>query len=426
MPTAGARRAGWSGIDQALFSLTNVALSVAVAHRVSASEFGAFSIAYLVYILVSNAGRAVASEPLIVRFAAKERREVLDAARDSTGFALVFGSAIAVCTAGVATLFSGSVAGGLYGLAIFLPGILLQDTYRFVFFTEGKPQQAALNDGICAVALTIGLGAVLISGTHSVFLFVLAWGGATVVAAVAGIVQTGVVPCPRRAFTWFRENQALASGFLADFVLLIAASQIGYFAVGIIAGLNQLGGLRAANVLMGPITTVLTAARVVVLPEAVRARDESLRRFRKVISALALLMAGATALIGLLLCLVPRSIGRAVLGPSWVVGRPLLPYVALGTVAVGLNLGAVVGLRVLKAPRQIVTARGIMTVFVLLGGVGGAWVNGAMGSAIGNAAANFAGVAIWLAFLRKSYLEAERAETEQPDFERFQLVPPLP
>jgi O-antigen/teichoic acid export membrane protein len=349
------RRAGWSGVDQGLFSITNVALSFAVAHEVSASSFGAFSIAYMVYILVINVARAIVSEPLIVRFAATSQSEIFDAAQDATGFALVFGIVVAVPCALAGFLLPGELGKGLIGLAIFLPGILLQDSYRFTFFAEGEPQRAALNDTFCAVVLFGGLGTLIAIGTQSVFIYLVTWGGGTTLAALFGMAQTRVLPRPGRWRLWFTENVHLATGFVTDYVLLIAASQIGSFAVGFVSGLNSLGGLRAANVLMGPVTTMIAAARVTVLPEAVRARAKSVQKFRSVILTISIGLGSLTAVIGGALCLLPDSAGHLILGQSWKLSHHLLPYVVLGTIAIGLNLGPLVGLRVLRAPRRLLS-----------------------------------------------------------------------
>src|SRR4051812_7301189 len=68
MAAQGARRLGWGIIDQGLSSLTNLLVSLSVARMLGAEQFGAFSLAYVTYGFILTASRALATDPLIVRF----------------------------------------------------------------------------------------------------------------------------------------------------------------------------------------------------------------------------------------------------------------------------------------------------------------------------------------------------------------------
>ena len=49
------RRLGWGVADQAVSSLTNFAVSIYVVHSLGATQFGAFSLAYVTYGFALNA-----------------------------------------------------------------------------------------------------------------------------------------------------------------------------------------------------------------------------------------------------------------------------------------------------------------------------------------------------------------------------------
>ena len=88
-PRRVARRFGWGLADQAVSSLSNAALSFYVARELGATQFGAFSLAYVTYSFALNASRGLATDPLLVRFsgarAAAWRRAVAPLHGDRSG-----------------------------------------------------------------------------------------------------------------------------------------------------------------------------------------------------------------------------------------------------------------------------------------------------------------------------------------------------
>ncbi|MBO0825158.1 MAG: hypothetical protein J2P27_15105, partial [Actinobacteria bacterium] len=79
------RRLGWGVADQAVSSLTNFAVSVYVVHSLGATQFGAFSLAYVTYGFVLNASRGLSTDPLMVRFSGASVRAWRRGVADCTG-----------------------------------------------------------------------------------------------------------------------------------------------------------------------------------------------------------------------------------------------------------------------------------------------------------------------------------------------------
>ena len=81
-----ARRFGWGLADQAMSSVSNAAVSFYVARELGATQFGAFSLAYVTYSFALNASRGLATDPLVVRYSnadpAAWRRAVAQQHRD--------------------------------------------------------------------------------------------------------------------------------------------------------------------------------------------------------------------------------------------------------------------------------------------------------------------------------------------------------
>ena len=146
-------RLGWGVADQAVSSVTNVAMVLYVAHSVGAAQFGAFSLAYVTYSFVLNASRGLTSDPLMVRFSGADLPTWRRAVANCSGTAAAVGLVAGACVLAVAALLSGTVRFAFLGLGLTLPVLMLQDSWRFSFFAIGRGGQAFLND------LVLGSGA---------------------------------------------------------------------------------------------------------------------------------------------------------------------------------------------------------------------------------------------------------------------------
>ena len=112
-----------------------------------------------------------------------------------TGTATVVGLVMGACVlVAAACSCSGTTRLAFLALGLTLPGLLLQDSWRFAFFALGRGGQAFLNDTIWTVVLLPALVLLRLTGHANVFWFVFAWGAAAAVAAVVGPLQARVVP----------------------------------------------------------------------------------------------------------------------------------------------------------------------------------------------------------------------------------------
>jgi O-antigen/teichoic acid export membrane protein len=147
------RRASWGLGDQALSSLTNFALGAVVARSVSPESFGAFTLAFATYLLVLGLSRAVSSEPFVIRFSAVSDREWARGVASSTGTSILVGIVGGIGCAIAGILTTGNVRGSFLALALTLPGLMLQDNWRNVFFARRGGAQAFVKDLVWAVVL---------------------------------------------------------------------------------------------------------------------------------------------------------------------------------------------------------------------------------------------------------------------------------
>lgn len=403
------RRIGWGLGDQAFSSLTNFALGILVARAVAPAEFGAFSLVFATYTLALGVSRALTTEPLVVRFTGSSAETHRSAAAAGAGSALVVGA----IAAAVVLLFGG-VTGGALGrgflvLGITLPGLLLQDSWRFIFFSAGRGSLAFLNDVLWAVVMFPAVALLLLTDRASIPLLTLAWGGAGTLAGFFGALQGGIVPRPSSALQWFRTQRDLGARYLGEFGALSGARQVSLYAVGGIAGLTAAGAIRAANILFGPVNVLVFGIRLVAVPEAVRTLKRSPRHLMAACALLCAVLGGMSAAWGVIILVLPERIGEALLGPTWSLAEQVTVPIAVMMAAGGVSAGILVGLRALAAARRSLRARLVVSMLQIVGTIGGAALGGAVAAAWGLAIGVVAGVAVWFWHFHKSVLEHERA-----------------
>ncbi|MEU3748052.1 MULTISPECIES: hypothetical protein [Streptomyces] len=396
-------RLSWGLADQAASSMTNFAVGIYVARSLGLGAFGVFSLAWVTYGVVLNVARGLATDPLVVRFSGGPEASWRGAVPRSAGTALGVGAVI-----GTACLAAGAGIGGPLGsafvcLGVALPGLLLQDAWRFAFFAAGSGRKAFVNDVVWGVALVPAM--VVAARVGSVAAFVLAWGGSAAVAAVYGCFQSGIRPRPAGARAWLREQRDLGSRYLVENVSLSGASQLRAYGLGAIAGVGAVGAVRGAELLLGPFLAVLMGLSLVTVAEAARVLRQASHR----LGTFCLLLGGGQAAAALLwggaLLLVPARLGELVLGGVWHSAAQLVVPATLGVAGASLGTGAAAGLRALGAARRSLRCQLFASALYVGGGLGGALAAGAVGSAWGVAAATVGSSAVWWLELRSALRE---------------------
>jgi O-antigen/teichoic acid export membrane protein len=389
-------RLGWGVADGALSSLTNFAVGIYVARSLGAEEFGAFSLAFATYLIVRNASQGLATDPLVVRYSGVDIMSWRSAVARSMGMATTIGLIAGAGCVVVGVQLDGSTGAAFVALGISLPGLLLQDGWRYAFFSLGKGGQAFGNDLVWTLVLLPVLPAVVATGHSAVFWFVLAWGLSATLAAVVGGIQARVLPRPSEAASWLVQHRDLAFRYLGENLSLSGAAQLRLYGLGILAGLTAVGTLRAAELLLGPFSVITRGIGIIGVPEAARIVRRSVRRLRPFCLLIASLQAGGALVWGFaILLLVPEGLGVWLLGASWQPVSELLVPVTLAVAGTGFLAGAWVGLRALGAAVRSLRAQTISSAAYLAGVLGGAALGGAAGAAWGGAAATFIGAGVW-------------------------------
>jgi len=391
-----AGRAGWGLADQALSSLTNFALVIMAAHESTPRAFGLFALIFATFSIALGSCRAICCEPLAVRYSNESVLNWRTGASMATGAAVVVGALIGVVCALVGLVLGGQVRDLLVILGISLPGLLLQDAWRYSFFAAGSGIRAFFNDAVYALLL---LPAIIISMTNghlSLEVLLALWGGSAAVAAVVGIFQSGLLPRPSRCVSWWRRQSDLAPRYLAEFVSLTGEGQVMLYAIALVTSLSAVAAVRGGLLLLGPINIVGFGAILAGVPEAVRLLERDPRKLILASGVVSGALVALTMLWAGLVLLIPTHIGVSAIGTVWYTARPLVVPLALCLVALGVVMGAVISLRALAAARRSMRARLLVSPVVLCSGLIGAALAGAPGAAWGLVVGNsFAAVVFW-------------------------------
>lgn len=358
------------------------------------------------YLLCLGLSRSLATDIMMVRFSHTEHVKWYEAAKRATGAALALGVVLGIFV----VLMGVFVAGGplrpsLIMLGPVLPGLLLQDAWRFVFFSEGLPQQAALNDALWAVLLLVAVGWLAAAGIADAPLYVLAWGGSSSVAAVIGVAQSGLLPDARRWSRWIRVHLDLGLSFLGDFTLAAGLGQVVLFLVASISGLPEAGALRAGFVLLGPLNVLFMGTVSAMTAEGSRLRRQRHGQLLPLMARVSYICAAAAMVWGVAAAgLMPPELGRALLGQTWSRAEPVIAPLVGVMAGIGAILGPLTGLRILEEARRTFRIRAIVAPIALAAAAGGAMIGGAPGAAAAWAGVYLLSVPVWWVSFKNAIL----------------------
>ena len=396
LPRQAGSRLSWGIADQAVSSLTNFAMVIYVARLLGATQFGAFTLAYVTYQVALNASRGLATDPLMVRFSGVDLPTWRRAVASCTGTAAVVGLAAGACVLTAAALLDDRVGVAFLALGLTLPGLLLQDSWRYSFFALGRGSQAFLNDSVWALALLPGLG--LLRATHheDLFWIVFVWGAAAAVAAAIGPLQARVVPRLSEARRWLSRHRDLGPRYMAEEHFTERSALLRNYGIGLVLGLAVVGYVQAAYTLMGPFQVVFMGMSLVTVPEAIRV----LRRSPAHLRLFCVLVGGGLAAAGLgwgvvLLVALPGGFGDWLLGPIWRQADPLMLPITISVMGMCFGYGATGGLHALGAARRSLRAMVLASAAYLVGGLVGAVAGGAVGTVRGVAVGTWIGALLW-------------------------------
>jgi O-antigen/teichoic acid export membrane protein len=403
------QRLSWGVADQGMSSLSNFAVNIYIAHTLGAAQYGAFGLAYVTYGFALNASRGLATDPFLVRFSGTDVPTWRRAVTKCTGTAATVGLMSGAIVLVAAVLLSGSARLAFLALGLTMPGLMLQDSWRYAFFALGRGSQAFLNDTVWTLTLIPTLVLLRATGHANVFWFVFAWGTTASVAAAIGPLQARVAPRLTGAWEWVYRHRDLGPRYLAEGTANNAAGLLRNYSVGVILGLAAVGYIQAATTLMGPFMVIFFGMGLVTLPEAARI----LRRSPRHLPLFCLLVSGGLSVLALawgiiLLVALPRGLGQLMLGNIWKPTYPLVWPTLISILGACASTGVGTGLHALGAARRSLSAMVTGSALSVILSIAGTFIDGVFGAMAG------AAVAAWIMALQFGRAMREHLGTPSP------------
>lgn len=388
--------------DQVLSSLTVAGLSFAVARTVEAHVFGVLGLVLLVAGFALGITRALVSDVYLIQFGDVMPRVRRQAARDATGAAVALGLASgALCCLMSAVLPGHQTRMAVFAVGLALPGLLVQDCFRFVFIAAGRAAPAlvlALTGS--AVQLTV-VALIIRSGQHSTVGVTAGWGTAALLTAALGCALARLTPSLRQVPVWFALNRHLTVRLSVEYLLGLGSLYLAYCLIGAVVGISAIGALWAAQMFLVPAYLVISGT-VALLREPFARRAEQGRPLVRPAVVTGLLLATVTALWGLALVALPDRLGFHLTGESWEGASTVLEPAVIGVVLVGLAVGPALALRAQGRGDRVRRASLVRAVLLLALGMIGADLGGVSGAAVGLVVAHAVGaVTLWGILLRR-------------------------
>jgi O-antigen/teichoic acid export membrane protein len=299
-----------------------------------------------------------------------------------------------------------SVGPVFVALGFGLPGLALQDSWRFAFFACGRGTSAFINDLFWTVLLVLVLVVMHVNGDGTAVRSMLAFGGTATLAAVLGAVQARLLPRPLRSQWWLRSHRQLSVRYLVENLSISGASQLRAYVLGAVAGLAAVGYVRASEILMGPFFVLLMGISQVAVPEASRVFHRNSRHLARFCFFLGSVLASTAIVWGVTLMTVfPFGPGPALIKELWMPTAQLLPAITLTVAAASFTTAATAGLRAMGLARRSLRAQLTASAAYLIAGATGAVLAGAVGTSWGVTVALIFSALVWWHQLRSALAE---------------------
>ena len=407
-----ATKGGLAILDQGLISGSNFLIGILLARWLVPAEYGAFSLAFSVFLLLSYVYQSLLSEPQAV-FSGSAYRQCLRGYLKALlsiqlvvtifGLVLLGGSATVVYFMGEAD----GLPGALAGVAIASPCILFFWLLRRSYYMNLAPARAAMGAFIYFVLVVSGLIVAYKKALISPFsaYLLMAIGalatGIFLLTQVKKVLPPDACDPPSAAQAWHKHWE-YGRWALAVSVVTWIPYYMYYPLVSAFRGMAAAGQLKALMNLSLPMEQSYTALAILFLPYAARVcREKGVKSSGPLVRRIIMLFVGGAVLYWGLLIPFKGVVFHLLYGGKYMEVAPLIPYVALGTTMWSAAFGPAILLRAIESPDLIFYARLVASILSLLVGVPATKMFGLWGVVISIIVANIAAFVISLYILRR-------------------------
>jgi O-antigen/teichoic acid export membrane protein len=374
-----AAKGGLALLDFGLYSGSNFLLGILLARWMAPEQYGAYALAFSIFILVTFLYQALLLEPLSVFSGTTYSKNLRGYLKSN--FWLHWGVSAVICVLLGATAIAAKVwwhspasAMAFAGVTAATPFILIHVLGRRSFYLKLSPGPAAFGSSFYCLLVVSGSFLVYKLGWLSPFSAFLVMGLAALVGGVIMVFQLNakLEPATEQMYlheTWKKHWEygkwALGTcivGWIPTYVYIPLVSKI--------AGLVVTAELRALMNLGGPVLQTYAALSMLFLPYAARVQAEQGRHGSKALTRklTALFVVGATA-YWIVLIPLRRPLFNLLYAGKYMDASSLLPLFAAETIIWSAALGPAIVLRAMEYPRSLFFANAAASVVAIVFGI---------------------------------------------------------
>lgn len=372
-------KGGLAVVDYGLISGSNFLLGVLLARWLAPEDYGAYALAFSIFILIAFLYQALLLEPLSVFSGTTYHNNIRGYLKATIWLHWGLCFIVCACLGGTALAakiwwHSPASAGAFLGLTLSTPFIVIHALGRRAFYLKTSPAPAAFGSVFYCILVTCGVFTLFRAGWLSSFTAYLVMGLASLVSGIVMLFQLNAKLEPAQGQPGLRETWgkhweygkwALATcvvGWIPNYVYIPLVSSF--------SGMTAAGELRAVMNFAAPLLQTLAALSMLILPHAARVQSEKGRHAARVLCGklTALFIVGGVAYWAVLIPLRPM-VFHFVYAGKYTESAYLVPFFGLESVIWSAALGPAILLRAMESPRSLFFANGAASVIAIIFGV---------------------------------------------------------
>jgi len=372
-------KGGLAIIDYGLISGSNFLLGVLLARWLAPEQYGAYALAFSIFVLVAFLYQALLLEPLSVFSGAAYRNNIRGYLKTTVWIHWAISLVVCLLLGGTAIAarvwwHSSVSAVAFAGMTLATPFILIHGLGRRSFYLKLSPGPAAFGSIFYCVLVTGGVFVVYWKGWLSSFTAYVVMGLAALVSGIVMVFQLNAKLEPATAELhlpevwkkhWEYGKWALLTcvvGWIPNYLYIPLISGI--------SGIAAAGELRALMNFAAPLLQTFAALSMLFLPLAARVQDEKGRHGASALCRkLTLLFVGGGAAYWALLIPFRQPLFQLVYGGRYIESSYLIPFFAMETMFWSAALGPAILLRAMESPRSLFFANGAASCIAIFFGI---------------------------------------------------------
>ncbi len=401
------QRGAWTVLDQGSFAGANFVVNVLLARWLAPEGYGAYTVAYTLFLLVGVVHAGLLAEPMLVfgsgRFEKHLERYLRVVLTGHGRFALVAGAVLGLGAAAAWVSGQTVLSHALAAFAVGQAAILFQWAMRSACYVRTQPRVAATTGLVYATVVVGGVAALKAAGALNEATGILLMSAGSLVAGSLIAWRLGVplrrVRDPELVREAVQRHRQYGGWAVGTGVLEWFHGFLPFLLLPLVAGLAETGALRALFNLVLPILHLFHAFSNLLVPAFVQAEASGTRARTARIVALTfgtatVVFAAAVFAVG------PRVLHLLYDGQYDAYAHLLWIVAVLPLVLAGSNVAQAM-LRAQERPEGVFAARAGASAVAATLGAAAVFTLGVAGALLSDLLTAFADSAIMLAFVRR-------------------------